>query len=90
MYLKHYELNNYNAWLEGAYVFEAISKSLYNAFGRNGNKPALNYSNTPYDFSKTKEELEQEERLRVEEQIKERNREIKRILEKQKGVDKEG
>lgn len=84
------ELSNYNAWLIGAYVFEGTSKSLYNAFGRSGNKPALNYSNSPYDFSKSKEEIEQEERLKVEEQIRERNREIKRILEKQKGVDKEG
>ena len=79
------ELSNYNAWLQGAYIFEAISKSLYNAFGRSGNKPALNYSNSPYDFSKTKEELELEERLRMEEQIKLRNQQIKEILNKRKG-----
>lgn len=79
------ELSNYNAWLQGAYIFEAVSKSLYNSFGRTENKPALNYSNSPYDFSKTREELEIEERLRMEEQIKLRNQQIKEILNNKKG-----
>ena len=82
------ELSNYNAWVSGLYVFEAVSRSLYNSFGRKNGQQAINYIEKPYDFDakpKTKEELEREERLKVEAQIKERNKKIKQILqEKQK------
>lgn len=78
------ELNNYNAWLNGVYVFDAISKSLYNSFGRKEGQPIEYYKNSPIDFSKTKEDLEKEERLKVEEQIKERNRQIREMLKKDK------
>lgn len=81
------EVNNYNAWLNGLYVFDALSKSLYNSFGRKETQSAISYVEKPYDFNakqKTKEEIEREERLKVEEKIKERNRQIKEMLKKDK------
>ena len=80
------EINNYNAWLNGLYVFDAVSKSLYNSFGRKQSQPISNYVTEPYDFNnvKTEEEIERERMLRVEEQIRERNREIKNMLKNKK------
>lgn len=77
------EIDNYNAWLNGLYVYDAISKSLYNSFGRKETQPTINYTEKPYDFNakpKTKEEIAKEEQLKLEEQIKERNRQIKAML----------
>lgn len=77
------EINNNNAWLTGLYVFDAINKSLYNSFGRKETQSAISYIEKPYDFNekpKSKEEIEREEILKVEEQIKERNRQIKEML----------
>lgn len=81
------EIDNYNSWLNGLYVYDAISKSLYNSFGRKETQPVMNYIDKPYNFNvkpKSKEEIEKEERLKVEEQIKERNRQIKEMLKNNK------
>ncbi len=72
--------DNYNAWLQGAYIFDAISKSLYNSFGRKDGKRALNYMEKPYDLKKSEKELEQERIFENERKIKERNRQIKEML----------
>lgn len=77
------ELSNYNAWLNGLYVYDAVSKSIYNSFKKE-NKPIVNYVSEPYNFSKTKEEYEREERIRIEKQIKEKNERIKDILKRKK------
>lgn len=80
------ELDNKNAWLNGLYIFDALTKSLYNSFGRKQGQSPQNYLVEPIDFNqepKTKEEIEREERLKVEEQIKERNRQIKAMLNKE-------
>lgn len=85
------DIENYKAWLNGLYVFDAVSKCIYNSFGRKETQQALNYIEKPYDFyskTKTKEEVEKEERLRIEEQIKERNKKIKEILDKKVGENK--
>lgn len=74
------ELNNYNAWLNGLYVFDAISKALYNSLSRKEGQPVEHYRNMPIDFSKTAEDYEKEERLKVEEQIRERNKQIRKLL----------
>lgn len=77
------EVNNYNAWLNGLYVFDAISKSIYNSFGRKETQQPLNYIEKPFDFNakpKTKEEIEREKRLELEAKIKERNKQIKEML----------
>lgn len=80
------ETENYRAWLNGLYVYNAVSISLYNNFRKEGTE-ARNYVEQPYDFNKkpkSKEEILLEERLRVEEQIKERNKHIKEILNRKK------
>lgn len=79
------ELSNYNAWLNGIYIFDAISACLYNGFGRREGQPAKNYIEQPIDFNakpKTREEIERERILEVEAQIRERNRQIKNMLNK--------
>lgn len=80
------EIDNYNAWLNGLYTFEAISKGLYNALQRKPTQPVLNYIEKPYDFKnyKSKEEIQKEQVLRVEEQIRERNKQIKEMLKNKK------
>lgn len=78
------ELENQQAWLQGLYFFNAISVSLYNSFGRKEGQPAQNYMASPIDFEhiKTKEEIEREQQLEMEERIRERNRQIKAMLNK--------
>lgn len=83
------ELINYEAWLNGLYVFDAISKSIYNSFGRKETQPALNYIEKPYDFDenekvKSKEEIEREQQLKLEEKIKESLQRTKSILNRNK------
>lgn len=76
------ELENQQAWLQGLYFFNALSVSLYNNFGRKEGQPAQNYMENPIDFEhiKTKEEIEREQQLEMEERIRERNRQIKAML----------
>lgn len=86
LHIQH-EFNNYTAWLNGIYIFDAMSKCLYNAFGKKEGQPAINYVSEPYDFnakSKSKEELEKEKRLEIEAKIKERNEQIKIMLKNKK------
>lgn len=78
------QISNFNAWLYGLYVFRAIQVSLYNQLGRKETQPALNYYEEPIDFSKTKADIEREERLAIEEKIRERNRQIKEMLKQKK------
>lgn len=76
---------NYNAWLNGVYVFDAVNKSIYNNFGRKETQQPALYVEKPYDFNqkpKTEEEIRREQMLKVEEQIRERNRQIKEMLNK--------
>lgn len=70
------ETDNFNAWLNGLYVFNAVSVSLHNGFGKG---QAKSYISKPYDFSKTAEEREIEER---ENNIKEQLKRGKRALSK--------
>lgn len=74
------ELSNYKAWLNGLYVFDAISKSLYNCFGRKNGQEAKNYIETPYDFNKTKETIEKEEQLKNEQEVKKALQRMKKAL----------
>lgn len=79
------DIDNYNAWVNGLYVYDALSVCLYNFFGKEKTQPFKSYAEEPYNFNKkpkSKEEREKEERLKVEEQIKERNRKIKEMLNK--------
>lgn len=51
-----YELNDYNFWLQGMYVYEAIcdASPIYHAFAKKGTKP-LPYSSEPYSIKQKKE-----------------------------------
>jgi len=81
------EMDNFRAWLNGLYVFNALNTSLYNSFGRKETQPVINYIDKPFDLNKkavSTEDLRKEEILRVEKQIKERNKQIKEILDRKK------
>ena len=75
------EFQNINNWLLGIYIYDAVSKSIYNNFNKNGK--TLTYMKEPLDFSKTQEEIEREKIKEMEEQIKNRNKEIKKMLKKE-------
>lgn len=83
------ELENQQAWLQGLYFFNAITVSLYNSFGRDKGQPAQDYMESPIDFEhmKTKKEIEREQQLEMEEKIRERNRQIKAMLNKKQEVE---
>lgn len=82
------ELENQQAWLQGLYIFNAISVSLYNSFGRKETQPAQSYMESPIDFDhiKSKEEIEKERQLEMEERIRERSRQIQAMLNKKQEV----
>ena len=68
--IKQEEKNN-NAWLQGMYIYDAVSTALHNALrGMGKNKPpARDYAKQPYEFKnkvKTKEEKAKE--IQVEQQ----------------------
>lgn len=46
------EITNTNMWLQGAYIYEAVSVALSNAFS----KSKHSYSKEPYDLYSTKED----------------------------------
>ena len=81
------ELKNQQAWLQGLYFYDALSVSLYNYFGRKETQPIQSYIEEPIDFNKkpkTKKEIERKQQLEMEERIRERNRQIKAMLNKNK------
>lgn len=79
------ELANQQAWLEGLYFYNALSVSLYNYFGKKETQPSQSYMEEPIDFNKkpkSKEEIEKEQQLEMEAKIRERNQQIKAMLNK--------
>ena len=82
------ETDNFNAWLNGLYVFNAVNTSIYNNFGRKETQQTLNYIEKPYDFSKSKEHYEKEKIEERENSIKEQLKRGKRALSK--GVGEQG
>ena len=78
-------INNYNAWLSGLYIYNAISVSLYNGFGREKGAPAQQYMGEPIDFDKkpkSEEEIEKEETIVREMDIKRSLNRMKKALNK--------
>lgn len=51
------QIMNHNAWLNGLYVFDAVSKSIANAFRKSGSQ-AISYMDSPIDFDKKQEKKE--------------------------------
>lgn len=84
------ELANYNAWLNGLYVFDAVSVSLYNCLGREKGQMAKGYIEKPYDFNKTKEQIKEEEIKEKEQQVKNALKRMKNALKNKQGVDEKG
>ena len=74
------ELMNYNAWLNGLYMFDAISKSIYNNFGRKNGQEFKMYLDRPYDFNKSSKEIEKEEQLRNEQKVRDALKKMKDAL----------
>ena len=66
------ELNNNNMWLQGAYIYEAISVALSNAFS----KTKSNYAKEPYNLSNSKEENINKLQM----QLKNRVMEVKKVF----------
>ena len=75
------ELENQKAWLQGAYIFEAVSVALNNAFS----KSKLNYREEPYDLYNSESKSQQEKRISqqklTEERLKARAMKIAGLLE---------
>lgn len=61
--MKQEEINN-NAWLQGMYIYDAISTALHNAL-RGKNVASRDYAKQPYNFE-NKQKTEQEKAKEVE------------------------
>ena len=65
--IKQEEINN-NAWLQGLYVYDAVSTAVHNAL-RGKNSKARDYAKQPYDFkNRQKTEFEKAKEVEVEQQ----------------------
>ena len=63
--IKQEEINN-NAWLQGMYIYDAVSTALHNAL-RGKNAKAREYAKQPYNFdNKDKSELEKAKEVETE------------------------
>ena len=68
--IKQEEINN-TAWLQGLYIYDAVSTALHNALrGMGKNKPpAKDYAKKPYEFkNKVKTEAEKAKEVEIEQQ----------------------
>jgi hypothetical protein len=68
-YRKAYQIKqdeiNHNAWLQGLYVYDAVSTVVYNAL-KNKNDPKKHYAEKHYDFKPDREKTEAEKAREVE------------------------
>ena len=65
--IRQEEINN-NAWLQGMYIYDAMSTALYNAL-RGKNSKAKVYAQQPYDFAnKEKSEFEKAKEVEIEQE----------------------
>ena len=65
--MKQEEINN-NAWLQGLYVYDAVSTAVHNAL-RGKNTKAMEYAEQPYDFkNRQKTEFEKAEEVEAEQE----------------------
>ena len=68
--IKQEEINN-NAWLQGMYIYDAVSTALHNALrGMGKNKPpAKDYAKQPYELkNKVKSEAEKAKEIEIEQE----------------------
>lgn len=62
--LKQEEINN-NAWLQGLYIYDAVTTALHNAL-RGKNTKVREYAKQPYNYEKNEEKSEYEKAKEVE------------------------
>ena len=68
--IKQDEINN-NAWLQGMYIYDAVSTALHNALRGMGKQkpPAKDYAKQPYEFkNKVKTEAEKAKEVEIEQE----------------------
>ncbi|WP_270640233.1 hypothetical protein [Longibaculum muris] len=69
-YRQAYEMKedrkNSHLWLQGMYVYDAISTSLYNVFCRKSGQQATSYPSKPYPLTDKQKEVDQQ--LTIEEE----------------------
>ena len=68
--IKQDEINN-NAWLQGMYVYDAVSTALHNALRGMGKQkpPAKDYAKQPYEFrDKVKTDAEKAKEVEIEQE----------------------
>ena len=68
--IKQDEINN-NAWLQGVYIYDAVSTALHNALRGMGKSkpPAKDYAKQPYELkNRVKTEAEKAKEVRVEQE----------------------
>ena len=68
--IRQEEINN-NAWLQGMYIYDAVSTALHNALrGMGKNKPPIkDYAKRPYEFrNKVKSEAEKARDIEIEQE----------------------
>ena len=68
--IRQEEINN-NAWLQGMYIYDAVSTALHNALrGMGKNKPpARDYAKQPYEFkNKAKTDAQKAKEVQIEQQ----------------------
>ena len=62
------EETNYNAWVQGMYIYDAVSTAIYNAL-RGKNTKARDYAMQPYNFgNKEKSEAEKAKEVEIEQE----------------------
>ena len=69
-HIKQEEINN-NAWLQGLYVYDAVSTALHNALRGFGKQkpPQKDYAKKPYEFGhKVKTEAEKAKEVQIEQE----------------------
>ena len=62
------ERKNTDAWIQGMYIYDAVSTVVYNVWCRDKGKLPAKYTEKPYQFNavKAKEDLVEEESARAE------------------------
>lgn len=69
------EIFNSNAWLQGAYFYEAISVALSNAFS----KQKISYCDKPFELN-TKQTTPKQKTSLLEEKLKARAKKVEKLL----------
>lgn len=81
------EMNNQNDWLQGLYIYHALSAVIYNGFGRKAGQPAMGYLEKQLDIYGDKKSQKEKQLQKIkdrEDSIKESLRRGKRVLQEEK------